>query len=113
MTDQVIVMDRELPEGAVMIVPERQVILADGTTVILRRFWYDTDGRRMYLADGRWLAQRGGNDIPHLYACPVDVVHGSGAAWQYRGPGTYPTWEDALQAAIDAEADDRAKARRR
>lgn len=109
MTAQVIVLDKELPDGAVMIVPERQVILADGTTVILRRFWHDGAGKRVYLADERWLAQRGG-DIPHLYACPVDAVHGSGAVWLYRGPGTYPTWEEALAAALDAEAAEQAKA---
>lgn len=101
MGDQVTVLDAKLPEGAVMRVPERQVTLTDGTTVFLRRFWYD-GARRCYLADGRWLAQRGG-PIRHLYAAPEDGVHGVGALWAYRAPHSFPTWEDALAAAVLAE----------
>lgn len=103
MSDQVNVLDATLPEGAVMRVPERQVILDDGTTVLLRRFWYDDEGRRCYLADGRWLAQRGG-PVLHLYAAPEDGIHGVGAYWAYRTVHSFPTWGDALAAAVLAEA---------
>lgn len=83
-----------------MRVPERVVILADGTTVLLRRFWYD-GVRRVELADGRWCAQRGG--VHHLYAVPQDGTHGGGAAWCYRDVHSFPTWEAALAAAVAAE----------
>lgn len=111
MSDQVTVLDTELPEGAVMRVAERIVILDDGTTVFLRRFWIDEHNRRVYLADGRWLALRGGPPA-HLYAAPQDVVHGGGAGWQYRAVHSFPTWEVALSAAVAAEAAEQAKGAR-
>lgn len=104
MSDQVVIPDVELPEGAIMRVPERQVILSDGVTVFLRRFWYH-DGRRVELADGRWCAQRGG--FAHLYAVPQGETRGAGAVWMYRHVFAYPTWEEALGAALAAERAER------
>jgi len=111
MPDQVITPDVELPAGAVMRVPERQVTLADGTTIFLRRFWHD-GAQRVYLADGRWCAQRGG-DVAHLYAVPLDGTHGGGAVWRYRDVHSFPTWEAALEAAQAAETAEGGRRRRR
>lgn len=111
MADQVVIPDVELPADAVMRVFEREVTLGDGASVWLRRFWHD-GSRRVYLADGRWCAQRGGA-VAHLYAVPLDGTHGGGAVWQYRNVHSYPTWEEALAAALAAEAADRGRGKRR
>lgn len=103
MPDQVLL--DGLREGEVMRVLERPVTLDTGATVWLRRFTLDTFGRRTYLADGRWLAQLGG-PIAHMYAHPTGAVEGGRARWSYRAPHSFATWQDALDAAREAEAAD-------
>lgn len=110
MPDQVITDD--LPEDVVMRVLERQAVLDNGTTVWLRRFTLGPDGTRRYLADGRWVAQRGG-PINHMYAAPMDATHGGAATWLYRAPHSFETWQQALEAARLAEDADEVGAKRR
>lgn len=113
-TDQVIVEGAELPDGAVMHVFERQVTLADGTSLWLRR-WYEPsgDGRRVYLADNGWCCLRGGG--PRMYARPMGSTTGGAGAfeWAFLSPHSFATWEEALAAGARAERRDaRARARR-
>ena len=110
MPDQVITED--LPDDVTMHVFERSVTLDSGITVWLRRYTLDPDGKRRYLADGRWVAQRGG-EIAHLYANPQDATHGAGANWAYRSPHSFATWQDALEAARLAESGDEVARKRK
>lgn len=103
MPDQVLL--DGLAEDVVMRVFERSATLATGATVWLRRFTLDAAGRRTYLADGRWVAQLSG-PIAHMYAAPTGAAEGGQAHWCYRAPHSYPTWQDALDAAREAETAD-------
>lgn len=101
MPDEVIPEGDALSEGETMFVHERIVILADGTSVHLRRFYYPAaDGARRMLDDGAWCAVRGGVD--RMFAVPAGVR--GGAEWLFGQVFAYPTWQDALEAARSAES---------
>lgn len=108
MADEVIP-ETGLADGETMRVTERAVILADGSTVWLRRYTVDDRGQRRWLADGRWCAQRGAE--PHTFAVPQGTA--GGHAWEYRNVHSFPSWQDALAGAREAEQRDGAARRRR
>lgn len=112
-TDQVVVEGAELPAGAVMHVFERQVTLADGTSLWLRR-WHEPagDGRRVYLDGGAWCCLRGGG--PRMYARPMGPTAGGGHTfeWVFAAPHPFESWEAALEAGTRAERRDVAARRR-
>lgn len=98
--------DEVIPEGGLgdgetMYVHERIVVLAAGTTVVLRRFYYpDPYGPRRMLDDDKWCAVRGGVD--RLFAVPAGVK--GGTEWLFGMVHAFDTWQDALDGAREAEA---------
>jgi hypothetical protein len=92
--DEVISIDRSLPDGARMFVRERLVELADGRRVrLVRRL----DDDPIDLPDGRWAAVDA--DLRHIYA----RIDQGRACWAYRHPQSFPSWEDALDVASRAQ----------